>query len=227
MKIFGRRKRTILKHKRAIELSINFVVMMILGIAMLAGSLMLVRKMFTGAKKYRETVDAQTNEQIRRLITSGDDLVVIYPDRMKVRGGETGIFVVGVQNTIIESYFDDNFYLSADFSRAVDNTGRKTICSEDDLGGPRECDAVIDTEEHPDKDVKDPWLVYNAGPLEIKKNQINSFVVNINPAKVYPSGTYAFNVCICTSDSCYADDPSSSDPEGCYGGIQKIYVQKV
>jgi hypothetical protein len=207
------------KHKRAMELSINFIVLMILGIAMLAGSIMLVNKVFLSAKTYKATVDAQTNEQIRKLITSGDDLVVVYPDRMRVNGGETGVFAVGVQNTLQDPSFDDNYCLEIMFSSAVTSVGKTDICSEDNGKGVREC-KIIDAEKHADKDIPEPWLVYNAGPLNIPKNKVGTFAVNINPAKAYPSGLYAFNVKVYKGDSC-------TGAIEVYGGVQKMYVQKV
>jgi hypothetical protein len=65
-----------LSNKRGIELSINFIVMLILAIAVFAGGLVFASKFFGHAEKMRDNLDAQTEKQIEKLLDSGSPVVI-------------------------------------------------------------------------------------------------------------------------------------------------------
>ncbi|MBW2967625.1 hypothetical protein KY362_04005 [Candidatus Woesearchaeota archaeon] len=63
-------------NKRGIELSVNFIVMLILAIAVFAGGLVFASKFFGHAEKVRASLDAQTERQIEKLLDSGSPVVL-------------------------------------------------------------------------------------------------------------------------------------------------------
>lgn len=227
-----------LNNKKGIELTINFVVILIIGVAMLSGALMMTSRLFTQAEKYKATVDAQTQSQIRNLITDSDDLVVIYPPRRTIPRSKSYIFGVGVQNTIKAGEGSDKFALSIKLSKALDPDG-EDICQQP-FGNNDDgfnCEYINQDCEEFDKPAdkkkcfEETWII-QPGPLEIKKNSIETFAVPITVSNKYankgmPSGLYIFNVCICTGPD--PECPDECDPgsnEGMlYGPINKIYVR--
>ena len=86
-----------MKNKRAMELSINFLVVMILGIAMLTMGVVFVRKMFTGASEMKDKLDKQTEGELEKLMTSGERVALPYTKK-EVKGGKTVIFGLGILN---------------------------------------------------------------------------------------------------------------------------------
>jgi hypothetical protein len=63
-------------NKRAIELSINFIVMLILAIATFAGGMLFLSKFFGKAQEMRGTLDSQTQREIEKLLDSGSPVVI-------------------------------------------------------------------------------------------------------------------------------------------------------
>jgi len=53
--------------KKGIELSINFIVMLIIGIAMFGFGLKFLAQFFSGAEQIKSQLDTQTKTQIQRL----------------------------------------------------------------------------------------------------------------------------------------------------------------
>ncbi|MFC1800646.1 hypothetical protein ACFLYT_01175, partial [Nanoarchaeota archaeon] len=82
-------------NKKGIELTINFIVILIIGIAMLSGALMMTSKLFKKVVEGKEIVDTSTQNEIRKLITDSDDLVVIYPSRKTIPKTKSYTFGVG------------------------------------------------------------------------------------------------------------------------------------
>jgi hypothetical protein len=64
------------KNKRGIELSINFIVMLVLAIAVFIGGLIFASKFFGHAEKVRGSLDSQTERQIEKLLDSGSPVVM-------------------------------------------------------------------------------------------------------------------------------------------------------
>lgn len=63
-------------NKKGIELSVNFIVMLILAIAVFAGGLMFATKFFTKAESMRQNLDSETERQIEKLLDSGSPVVL-------------------------------------------------------------------------------------------------------------------------------------------------------
>ena len=84
-------------NKRAIELSINFLVIVIISLVMLSTGILLIKRYFGTAEEIKAQLDEQTVAHIEELLEEGD--VVAMPLKRKTIGsGETGIFGLGVLN---------------------------------------------------------------------------------------------------------------------------------
>jgi len=193
----------LLKNRRGIELTINFIVMLILGIAMLSGAIVLSAKLFGKVSKHQASVDAQTQQEIKRMITSGNDLVVIYPQRKTLSRKESTTFGVGVQNTLKNNQgVDDIFSIYVEFDNAVDED-RQPIC----LDGSG-CDPLA-------------WISQGAinNVQKIEKNDMKSFPVPVTVPKAAKTGIYVFNVGVCAAETC-------DNTQQLYGDtVRKIYVR--
>jgi len=66
----------LLKNKKAVELSINFIVMLILAISVFTGGLVFAAKFFKQAETMKGSLDSQTERQIERLLDSGAPVVI-------------------------------------------------------------------------------------------------------------------------------------------------------
>jgi hypothetical protein len=66
----------ILKNKKAIELSINFVVMLIMAVAVFIGGLVFTAKFFKQAEGVRGALSSQTEAQLEKLLDSGSPTVI-------------------------------------------------------------------------------------------------------------------------------------------------------
>ncbi len=102
-------------NKRAMELSANFLVMVILGIAMLSMGTVFVRKMFTGASDLKTSLDKQTQEELENLLTAGERVAIPFTKK-EVRAGETAIFGLGLLNILGE---DSDFVVAVSCASVV------------------------------------------------------------------------------------------------------------
>jgi hypothetical protein len=195
----------LIKNKRGVELTINFIVMLILGMAMLTGAIMLSTKLFGKVAKHQASVDAQTQQQIKNLITSGNDLVVIYPQRMEVSRKDSVVFGVGVQNTLTTQGPQDEFSLFIEFDNAMDPE-RQKLC---DNTNTSLCSDPLD------------WVALGArnNVQKIDKNDLKSFPVPVVIPKGAKPGIYVFNVGVCEGGTCNQGDPLYGDT------LRKIYVR--
>ena len=70
------------KFKRgAIELSANFLVIIIISIVVLAGGLTLFFKLKDSTQKYVNDLDSQTQDKLKSMMLSNNYRVAVYPTR--------------------------------------------------------------------------------------------------------------------------------------------------
>jgi|GEM_PF-4066812 len=100
------------KNKRAIELSINFIVMLVLGIAMFAGGLAFASKFFMKAEQVRTNLDSQTQKQIEKLLDSGTPVVIPISTK-EINKNKFDTYGIGVLAKYYGNYIIDVHYKSA------------------------------------------------------------------------------------------------------------------
>lgn len=86
-------------NRKAFELSINMLVVIILGMVLLGVGVTIFYKAYDKAVDIQETVNSQTEEQLDRLLDDGSLLVVPFSSRDAKRGDNV-IFNLGVSNEL-------------------------------------------------------------------------------------------------------------------------------
>ncbi|HIH42690.1 TPA: hypothetical protein HA246_03530 [Candidatus Woesearchaeota archaeon] len=193
-------------NKRGIELTINFIVMLILGIAMLSGAIMLTTKLFGKAKAYQTQIDANTQAEIKKLITSSNDLVVIYPARKTMGRKESATFGVGVQNTLKQAA-EEYFTIDVAFARSY-YTDKTKQC---DSGNENTCASPSG------------WLKLG-NSQKIKRNEVKSFPVIIATKGNPKAAVYVFDVRVCQGQMDSSVCNSKADNDLYDQTVHKIYV---
>ncbi len=218
--------------KAAIQLSANFLVMMIIAIVVFSFSIYFIKKVFTGAETTRNLYDQRIEKEIEKLLDDGSMIAIPF-DKKTIYSGEFNTFGLGVLNVMNTANPDkDTFKISITFNKAFDK-------SNTEIGSPPDADSWLQTTQQ------------TGGPithtLQIKNNEQEKFLLGVAPTGAEP-GTYIFDMVVCTDDEnddndCYDRgdgtllDRSSDCPNSCpnavnneipdlYGGhIKKLYVE--
>jgi hypothetical protein len=111
-------------NKRAIELSVNFIVVMILGLATFSLASVLTYNMFSKSYIMKKDIDAQTKTQIGSLLTSGQQ-VAMPVARLQIQRGKNDVVGIGILNT--EDTGGDNFFIEIIGLKTDDSTDTTKI----------------------------------------------------------------------------------------------------
>jgi len=115
-------------NKKGIELSINFIVMMILGMAMFFGGMVFVTKFFSQAADIKGSMDSQTERQIEAMLDSGSAFVIpIHTKEINRKNFDT--FGIGVYNDGSGDPLLNTFKLKVVFSSAFATRTKLPLCS--------------------------------------------------------------------------------------------------
>jgi hypothetical protein len=165
-------------HKRGFELSIGFIVILIMTIVIFAGSLMFIRSLFTETQTIQSALTTETQSEIERLITSGQTAAVV-PSVVDTRTGVNTVIGVGWSNILPQA---TDFGLVIAFSNAFDANEQPII--------------------EADPDVMERWVLYSFGPYHVDRGDHTTAVVGVKPQFEIasgvrtPKGNYVFNVCL-------------------------------
>ena len=185
-----------MSRKAAVELSMNFMVIIILGIVILSMGIYFAARAFNAANKVAYSLDKQTEQHIWDLLDTGDPVVAPIYSADTLRG-KTAVFWIGVRN--IE--YDSNFI----------------VLIEDHVNVGGECDSstlkVLLTAESD---------MHKTAVKKLKANTKDTFAIPITvPNTAKKNCEYAFNVKVYR---CPEDTPDCLDPRIDYGSVQKLYV---
>ncbi len=90
-----------LKKRAAIELSVNFIIIIIISLVVLGMGVYLVNRFVSEAKYIKEELDIETEKQIMSLLSSGDR--VAFPINKKtIAKGHGEVFGLGIFNVLGE-----------------------------------------------------------------------------------------------------------------------------
>jgi hypothetical protein len=81
------------------ELSINTLVVIILGIAIIAGGIVLISRLTSSSEQVADDLTAEQRGELQNLMREGQ-LVAFYPAVQTVRTGESVTFALGVKNNL-------------------------------------------------------------------------------------------------------------------------------
>ncbi|MFC1742187.1 hypothetical protein ACFL3V_06645 [Nanoarchaeota archaeon] len=177
----------ILHNKKGIELSINFIVMLILGTAVFIGGLVFASKFFSHAENVRGNLDSQTEKQIEKLLDSGSP-VVIPISQKEIFRNKFGTFGVGVLARETGDYT-----IRVTFKKAFNPETKQDII----VDGVR-----VNAQS---------WLDDSTSTQtrNLKKNEKSKFLVGVAVPKGAKKGTYLFDV----SSEYRSLDGTEIDPE--------------
>jgi hypothetical protein len=160
-------------NKSGIELSINFLVIVIISIVMLTSGILLIKNYFGTAEDIKDQLDEQTISQIESLLDEGD-YISMPLNRKTISAGESSTFGLGVLNVLSGSptTFDVNITLS----RLVKKD--KTEATQQELN------SIPDPEN---------WILYEESfTISYKSKKAVAIYVEV-PKGVF-SGTYIYDI---------------------------------
>lgn len=188
-------------HKRGMELSINFIVTLIIALIVFAAGIILISKFFASAEETKLQLDAATERQLEGLLDTGERIVVLgkksFSKTEIISSGGTAQFGIGVLN--VER--DGQFFVKITLADGYDEESKQKITP---LGN---------------------WIIQSAeaanqNQLSITKsvpqNTKGKILLGITPPAAAKKGTYIFNIDVCRNTSCTDTD---------IYGKQKLYVR--
>lgn len=84
-------------NKKAIELSVNFMVVLIITLVVFGMALYLLKLFFGTAQQMKQNIDTQTEREIQRLLFTGE-MVAIPINQKEIKRGSSEVFGLGILN---------------------------------------------------------------------------------------------------------------------------------
>jgi len=198
--------RSLRSSRSGIQMSVNMLVVIILGIVMLGLGIMLVTTMVSQGQEYTEEVDQQLMDRLRRSQFSDGRLVAVLSPQKEVGAGDFVEFVLGFRNN------EDS---PRDFSLVVEFNKDSSPVT----------DSLSWTSDHLLKAGKAP--LYNDGVVALDPNDDHFEWIRVAPPKDLPSGQYFYDVYVCYDGSAYTDfnPPCPYGQKQLYSGSkQRLFV---
>ncbi|MFP4656171.1 MAG: hypothetical protein ACLFNK_01170 [Candidatus Woesearchaeota archaeon] len=157
----------------SMELSVNFIVKLILALVVFGFGLMIIRNIMStaGSGELTREIDDQMESQIQMLMDTGDR-IVIFPEEQSLSIGDVGTFALGILNVLDLPDPPVDFEIDVQCHSFVSNEGTS---SED-------CDYA------------ESWTFDSFPPMTIPNNDEESTGIAIRPGDDAELGTYVFNV---------------------------------
>ncbi len=86
--------------RRGMELAVNTLVVIILGIIIVGGGLALINNIYHKAVKLPDQVSQQTQEQLFSMLINGDQRIAVLNNVKKAKRGKTATFPIAIQNDL-------------------------------------------------------------------------------------------------------------------------------
>ena len=159
-----------MSNKQAVELSLNFIVILIISIALFGFGVIFIRNLFSQATDLRDLTLEELDERIAELICEGSDKVCIGIDSKTIKRKEYAVFGLKILNVLD----------SQEFEIKVDPP--------QDYLGYKKDGSKIDTTSL-------PLIRYpESRTVVIKQNEEVKLGIGIQVPSTAVSGTYIFNV---------------------------------
>ncbi|MFC1800887.1 hypothetical protein ACFLZB_00270 [Nanoarchaeota archaeon] len=164
--------------KKGFELSISFIVVIVLAVVLLILGIVLLNTFIGGAGDIKKDLDEQTDRQLTELLEGGKQIVLPF-NRQTISRGDSHIFGIGILN----------IGNSGTFSMKVTNS---TAVQKDGVTPIQ--DYEIDA---------DDWFRYDKETFLIDENEQRKDAILAEVPKNAPAGTYVFNVYVSKDGSQY------------------------
>jgi hypothetical protein len=186
--------------KASIQLSVNFLVVLIISIIILGLGFFLVNSMADKGSKSIFEMDQKFKNNLEQLLVRENRLVAIPIVEREIDRGKGNFFGIGVMNLDLIS---QTFKINVTFHEAYNKRTGNTLTNTDNI---------------------DSWIRNIEKEKEIKPHDKYAFSVGFAVPRNVQTGLYIFNVSITNSTSTPADDCFSNYLE-CYDkSLHKLYV---
>lgn len=178
------------RKKGSIELSANFIVMLIISIVVFGFAIYMVTRIFSFADEERLRLDQQTESMIEGALDRGDK-VFIPRERRTLYPGDTAVFGMGILNVLgIEG---TRFGVLVQFSKAFDKVNND-ICTDTACEISMNKGLLSTTGEGADSGLFIDKTILN--------NEQSKFLIAVKAPNDAKSGTYIYNVYVVYEDIC-------------------------
>jgi hypothetical protein len=150
----------------ALQLSMNFVITILIGIALLGFGILFLRQIVGGAEELKFDLDRQTERQLGLLLEQGQQIAIPF-NTQYLRRGKSHLFGVGVMNIQDEGLFE----VTIELGKAVGSDGAEMYPSG-----------------------VDEWLRYDRNGFSLGHSARETISLLIMVADDATAGTYIFNV---------------------------------
>ena len=185
-------------NKRAVELSINFLVIVIISIVVLGLGLNLLYNLYEGSVEIRDVSLEDIDKQIGALVCEGTESACIGKDTQTIKRGDLSIYGLKILNLVNSPTTD--FEITATPTKLITKSGGEETPPFSDVACVTTCTRTETIPNHGEKDI--------AIGIKVDKNA--------------DSGTYIFDVTVCSDNS--AAGPSSPK---CSAGQYLYYFTKI
>ena len=163
------------KNKKAIELSVNFLVIIIISLVMLSLGIYLMRYFFVQAESIKTNIEETTESDIESLLVHGQT-VSIPIIKKDIRPKNHDSFSLVILNALGNTA---DFQATVIFDRAYDKSGEPLV------------------------GVTANWIFYHEPPFELNNNEGRKIQLLAVVPKGTQAGTYAFDVVVSAESSTY------------------------
>lgn len=214
----ARRKRH-RKSKKGFELSVTFLVILIISIVLFSSGIFLIRKFFSITGDVEERVAAQTQKEIERRLLEAGEKVSIPQNRKSAKIGDAVTFGLGILNTLGSEH---TFAVEMSFNKAYTTKDQELIMQEQGF-------------------INSNWIFSSIPDQKLQRNEHIILPLTIRPTgemseglTTARDGIYIFNVCVykdpadISKSICKKSKPTMPELELLHGNqIKKIYLEIV
>lgn len=189
-------------NKKGFELSVNMIVVLILGIVLLGFGIYFLKTIVSAGYDLDDAIDERIKNDLRSTAFHDGDYVAFLRTHATVNRGDYHKFYLGVLNDLDEEH---DFKIVAFFSKAPG----------------------IDLTDAQKRSLNDS-IIYLDDAFTIKPDEDFFFNILFHAPSGVPRGQYLFDVQVCTSLS--QGDGDSPDQSVCpsgfkpYRGVQRLYI---
>jgi hypothetical protein len=200
-------------NKKAFEVSINFIVVLIISLLVFVFGLYITNKFFGQAEAVKRDIDLETRQQIEKLLDDGSR-VAIPLNRRTIRRGHSDTFGMGILNVLGGSPTIFTVKVGFDAAYEINNSNMSGA-----NGG-----GYIDQE----------WIFSDPQNFTIKNREKETVPIYVkvggsmssSPELTTREGTYVFNAYVCDDIASGDSNCDGSPASELYDGhVHKIYVE--
>ncbi len=173
-----------MKPKKAIELSINFMVILIMSIVLFGFGIKFINDISKSSQDITKISLDELDNRISDLACQGSDRVCVPNERIKIKKKELGVFGVRILNILDPPLDSKGQKFSIEFKPPSDP---------DPIGYKKDNTPILKSTTIPALIIKKRDSVF------IKKNEEHKLGIGIDVPKNAVSGTYVFNLDVTTS----------------------------